>query len=93
VSFPCWEAFEAQSPGYQKMILPPQLTARVSVEAGVRQGWSKWVGESGVSIGLERYGASAPYEQIYEHLGLTPDRVVEVARGLLQPKTAKAEAQ
>jgi transketolase len=90
VSFPCWEAFEAQSPGYQKMILPPQVTARVSVEAGVRQGWSQWVGERGVAIGLDRYGASAPYEQIYEHLGLTVDHIAEVARGLLQQQVEKA---
>jgi transketolase len=93
VSFPCWEGFEAQSPGYQKMILPPQVTARVSVEAGVRQGWSKWVGERGESISLERYGASAPYELIYEHLGLTVDRITEVARGLLERKAKKAGAQ
>ncbi len=93
VSFPCWEAFESQSPGYQKMILPPQVTARVSVEAGVRQGWSQWVGERGVAIGLERYGASAPYEQIYQHLGLTVDRIAEVARGLLEQQVEKAGTQ
>jgi transketolase len=93
VSFPCWEAFESQSPGYQKMIFPPRVTARVSIEAGVRQGWSRWLGERGVAIGLERFGASAPYEQIYEHLGLTVDRVVEVARGLLENEPEKAGAQ
>jgi transketolase len=93
VSFPCWEAFETQSPGYQKMILPPQVTARVSVEAGVRQGWSQWVGERGAAIGLDRYGASAPYEQIYQHLGLTVDRIAEVARDLLEQQVKKAGAQ
>jgi transketolase len=93
VSFPCWEAFESQSAGYQQMILPHEVTARVSVEAGVRQGWSRWVGERGVAIGLERYGASAPYEQIYQNLGLTVDRVAEVARDSLERQGEKAGAQ
>ena len=59
----------------------------------MRQGWSRWLGERGLAIGLERFGASAPYEQIYEHLGLTVDRVVEVARGLLENEPEKAGAQ
>jgi len=90
VSFPCWEAFESQSPGYQDMILPPQVKARLSVEAGVQQGWSRWVGEKGVAIGLERFGASAPYQVIYRELGLTPDKIVEAGRGLLEKSAQKA---
>jgi len=93
VSFPCWEAFESQSPGYQKMILPPQVAARVSVEAGVQQGWSRWTGERGAAIGLERYGASAPYEQIYRNLGLTAVHIAEVARGILEQSAERAGAQ
>lgn len=93
ISFPCWEAFESQSSGYQDMVIPPQVTARVSVEAGVRQGWSRWIGDRGTAIGLERYGASAPYKQIYQNLGLTVDRVAEVARGLLEQSAEKAGAQ
>lgn len=93
VSFPCWEAFASQSPGYQRMILPPQITARVSVEAGVRQGWSQWVGEHGIAIGLDRYGASAPYKQIYEHLGLTVDHITQAAREVREKAVEKAGAK
>ena len=93
VSFPCWEAFESQSPGYQDMILPPEVKARLSVEAGVQQGWSRWLGEKGVAMGLERFGASAPYQVIYRELGLTPDKIVEAGRRLLEKAAEKAGTQ
>ena len=59
------------------------VTARVSIEAGVTQGWHRYVGSGGIAIGLDRFGASAPYEVIYEKLGITADAMVEAAKSLL----------
>ncbi|MBN1266030.1 MAG: transketolase [Anaerolineales bacterium] len=83
VSFPSWELFAAQPLSYQQMVLPPELKARVAVEAGTSQGWHRWVGDSGEVLSIERFGASAPYLEIYEHLGLTVEGVVEAARRTL----------
>jgi transketolase len=77
VSLPCWELFEEQPDEYRDEVLPPSVTARVSIEAGVTFGWERYVGPAGASIGVDRFGASAPYEQIYEELGLTPQAVVD----------------
>ncbi len=82
VSMPCWELFEAQPKAYRDQVLPPAIRPRVVVEAGVRQGWERWVGDGGF-VTLERFGASAPYEMLYEKLGITSARVVEEARRLL----------
>jgi transketolase len=76
VSMPSWELFKKQSDEYRDSVLPPSVTARVAIEAGVPQGWEQWVGPHGSVIGLERFGASAPYKIIYEHLGFTTDNVV-----------------
>jgi transketolase len=75
VSMPCWEAFEAQPSEYQDLVLPPAITARVSVEAGVTFGWERWVGRRGIPLGIDRYGASAPGELLMEKLGMTAERV------------------
>jgi len=75
VSMPCWEAFEAQPSDYQDLVLPPAITARVSVEAGVTFGWERWVGRRGIPLGINRYGASAPGELVMEKLGMTAERV------------------
>jgi transketolase len=83
VSLPCWERFEAQDQAYRDSVLPPNVRARVSVEAGVSQGWDRWVGPDGAIVGLDHYGASAPAGTIFEHFGFTVDRVTEVARGVL----------
>ncbi|MCB9452306.1 MAG: transketolase [Anaerolineaceae bacterium] len=83
VSLPSWELFEAQEAAYQESVLPSGVTARVSIEAGVTLGWDRYVGSRGVTIGVNRFGASAPYETIYEHFGLTAEAVVKAARGLL----------
>ncbi|RMF56757.1 MAG: transketolase [Calditrichaeota bacterium] len=83
VSLPCWELFEQQSEEYQASVLPQNVTARVAIEAGVPQGWEKYVGDKGIIIGLNRFGASAPYKEIYKGLGLTPEKVAEAARRLL----------
>jgi transketolase len=80
VSLPCWEVFEAQDVSYRDSVLPPAVTARVSIEAGVTTGWQKWIGAKGIAIGVDRFGASAPYQKIYEEYGLTPDAVVAAAK-------------
>jgi transketolase len=76
ISMPSWELFKQQSEEYQNSVLPPSVKARVAIEAGVPLGWEQWVGPHGKIIGLERFGASAPYKAIYEHLGFTTDNVV-----------------
>jgi transketolase len=83
VSMPCWELFEEQDPTYKESVLPKAVKARVSIEAGATLGWQKYVGLDGIAIGVERFGASAPYEKIYEEYGLTPEHVVEAAKSLL----------
>ena len=83
VSMPCWELFEAQDSAYQESVLPSAIPARVSVEAGVTFGWSRWVGSGGKAIGVDRFGASAPGEAIYEELGITPGAVVSAVKSLL----------
>jgi transketolase len=77
VSFPSWELFEAQSKDYQEKVLPGEIKRRVAIEAGVAQGWHRWVGEDGVVIALDRFGESAPYQELYKHFGLTVEAVVE----------------
>ena len=82
VSFPSWELFEDQSEEYQASVLPPEVTARIVVEAGIRQGWERYLGSQGVFIGMRGFGASAPYEQLYREFGITADAVVEAAQGM-----------
>jgi len=84
VSFPSWELFASESPEYLESVLPPEITARVAVEAGVSQGWERWVGERGVIISLNRYGASAPGKTIFENLGFTAEAIIEAASKLLK---------
>jgi transketolase len=84
VSMPCWELFEEQSQDYREEVLPSSVQARVSVEAGVSLGWERWVGDQGTSVSIERYGASAPYTAVFEHLGITPENVAARAAGLLE---------
>jgi transketolase len=83
VSMPSWERFERQPQAYRDSVLLPDVTARVSIEAGVTAGWQKWVGSNGLVIGIDRFGASAPYEEIYQQLGLTPDAIAEKTLALL----------
>lgn len=83
VSFPSWELFQEQSDEYRREVLPPEVRARVAIEAASPFGWERWVGDDGIIIGLDRFGASAPYEEIYQNLGLTSKRIVEQAQGLL----------
>jgi transketolase len=83
VSMPCWELFERQDEAYRAEVLPPHVAAKVVLEAGVRQGWDRWVGNGAAFITIDRFGASAPYEVLYQKYGLTVDRVVAEARRLL----------
>jgi len=82
VSIPSWELFDKQPEDYQCQILPSEIKCRVAVEAGVKQGWHRYVGSTGEVIGLDRFGASAPYKVLYEKFGLTVDRVVGKALAL-----------
>jgi transketolase len=83
VSLPCWELFESQEETYKESVLPRRVTNRVSIEAGITLGWQRYTGTFGVNIGIDRFGASAPYERIYEEFGLTPQRVIEVVQQML----------
>jgi transketolase len=84
VSMPCLEWFEAQPASYRQQILPPEVKARVSVEAAVKQGWREYVGEAGEMVSIEHFGASAEGEVVFEQFGFTPDRVVAAAHSALQ---------
>ena len=84
VSMPSWELFDAQPEDYRNSVLPPDIKARVSIEAGMPLGWERYVGSEGVAIGLERFGASAPGKVIYEQLGLTAQRMTDEALNLLR---------
>ena len=79
VSMPSWELFDAQPQDYQQRILPPDVKAKIAIEAGSSQGWHRFVGEFGRIIALDHFGASAPYKTLYEKFGLTAERVVENA--------------
>ena len=81
VSFPSWELFEQQDEAYRESVLPKKLTARLAVEAGATLGWERYASSV---IGLDRYGASAPYKIIFEHLGFTVENVVKRAKELLK---------
>lgn len=83
VSLPSWEIFEAQDAAYKESVLPANVTARVSIEAGVTLGWHRYVGSAGIAIGIDHFGASAPYEILYEKFGLTPQAVIDAAKKLL----------
>ncbi|MDX1642306.1 MAG: transketolase C-terminal domain-containing protein, partial [Balneolaceae bacterium] len=83
VSMPCIELFKKQTEEYKKEVLPPHVKKRISIEAATTLGWHRWVGSDGIAIGLDRFGTSAPYEEAYEDLGITVDRIIEEANGLL----------
>ncbi len=83
VSMPCWELFEAQADDYKDSVLPGDVRARVSIEAGATLGWRRYLGDSGIAIGVDRFGASAPYDKIYQAYGLTPGHVADAVNSLL----------
>ena len=83
VSMPSWELFAKQPATYQESVLPTAVTARVSIEAGVTMGWERYVGDRGISIGVDRFGASAPQNIIYQEFGVTAEAMVKAAESLL----------
>jgi transketolase len=84
VSMPSWTLFQAQSEEYRATVLPPSVTARVSVEAGTTLGWDRWIGPDGMAIGIDHFGASAPSPVLFEKFGITTEKVVEAGKTVLK---------
>ena len=84
VSMPCWSLFEKQDEKYRHSVIPPQVKARVAIEAATDLGWHRWLGEHGVFIGMQGFGASAPYKACFENFGITTGNVVKAAKEILQ---------
>jgi transketolase len=84
VSMPCWEFFREQNKDYKDEVLPPSVKARLSVEAGASLGWREWVGDNGEVIGVDRFGTSAPYREIYKHYGLTVDNIISKIKKMIR---------
>jgi transketolase len=82
VSTPCWELFAAQPTDYQAQVIG-ETDVRVAVEAGVRQGWERFIGENGAFVGMTGFGASAPAEVLYKHFGITAEAVAAAAKDKL----------
>ena len=83
VSLPSWELFDRQPVDYRETVLPQEVKARVAVEAGVKLGWEHYVGLEGAVVGMDSFGASAPYKVLYEKFGITAENVVQAAKNLL----------
>ena len=86
VSAPCLEWFDAQSEAYRNSVLPPAVKARVSIEAGLTAGWHKYVGDNGISVGIDHFGASADYKTLFSKFGITTEAVVAAAKQSLGGK-------
>jgi transketolase len=84
VSMPSWELFEQQPESYRASVLPPSVTARVAVEAGVKLGWERYLGPKGEFVGMSTFGASAPVDAVFKGFGITVDSVVDAARRALR---------
>jgi transketolase len=83
ISFPSWELFEKQPEEYRRSVLPPAVPARIAVEAGVSMGWTKYVGERGLIVGMERFGGSAPAKALFDAFGFTKENILQKARSLI----------
>ena len=79
VSVPCWKLFDQQSAKYRESVLPAAVTNRVACEAGIKMGWEKYIGADGKFVGMDGFGASGPFEELYEKFGITPDAVAKAA--------------
>jgi len=88
VSMPSWKLFEKQSKEYRDQVLPPQIKARISVEAGINLGWSEYVGSEGSIIARSDFGASAPYKDLYKQFGFTVEHILEEANRVLKQERA-----
>jgi transketolase len=84
VSMPSWEIFDMQDEKYRESVLPPSVSRRVSIEAGITKGWSRYVGEKGISIGIDHFGASAPGDIVMKEFGITAEAVVAAVEKLLK---------
>ncbi len=84
VSMPCWEVFDKQDEKYRESVLPSSVSKRVSIEAGITKGWSRYVGDKGISIGIDKFGASAPGPIVMKEYGITSDAVVAAVEKLLK---------
>ena len=84
VSMPCEEVFAQQPQSYRDTVLPPELTARVAIEAGATGTWWRWVGAGGRIVGIDRYGLSAPAAEVYEALGITAEAVEAAVREMVE---------
>jgi transketolase len=84
VSMPCMDTFTKADEAYREQVLPASCRVRVAVEAASPMGWDKWIGEDGAFIGMETFGESGPYKDVYEHFGITAERVAQTGRELLQ---------
>jgi transketolase len=84
ISMPSWELFERQPKDYREMVLPPTVRRRLAVEAGIQSGWERYVGLDGRIIGMNRFGASAPADVLYEKFGFSVENIVQQARSLLK---------
>jgi transketolase len=82
VSMPCWEFFDEQSPRYKESVLPANVKARLAIEAGVSLGWSKYIGDAGDTLTVDKFGASAPAEDVFRDYGFTVENVIKKAKKL-----------
>jgi len=87
VSMPCREWFDEQEAAYRETVIPPTVKARVSVEAGIKQGWHEIVGDHGRCVSVEHYGASADYARIYQEFGITAEAVANAAEDSIRVAT------
>ncbi len=83
VSFPSWELFAEQDAAYQNSVLPPGVPLRLAVEAGISQGWHRWVGTQGRVLGLDRFGASGPAAEVFKHLGFSVEHIMQIVMEML----------
>jgi transketolase len=84
VSFPSWELFVDQDQAYRDSVLLPDVELRLAVEAGISQGWHRWVGSKGRVLGLDHYGASAPAAQVFKNFGFTAENIENIVRDMLK---------
>jgi transketolase len=88
VSMPSWELFASQPESYRHEVLPPSVPVRLGIEAASPFGWERWIGSQGAMLGLERFGASAPAERLFEEFTLTPEHAATMVRQLLVRRSA-----
>lgn len=82
VSMPCWKLFEEQTAEYRNEVLPPEVTARIGVELGIKQGWGEYIGDKGVFLGMNDFGLSGPAETLMDHFGFTVENICRLAKAM-----------